>query len=465
MHNYYYLEIEFLDVDFDSYLSRSMQKTKKVHKAHLFTNNGDIELKIFYDDSTYFGEKLMFWTAKLDLEKFGSYIKINKAKSSLYPNLHQIDLSGAKLISLKNSSNYYESGKKYTIIKIDTVKFYWHPSGYNVNSAEFYLSDNGFRILESFYSVLSLKSEFKNHASFDIKRMDNSKKYYKLGKSKFRPEFDFITKDERKGRVATITKEPKIHFFYNNDITENDAILYGDIVLYLASFYYHIKIDYILKRIYLKDREVTIRNVENKNFNDIRGDLSGFGISWDFNKFLESSWQKDTIKNFSLISKAIDLYNQSHIVDDYSSFLIRYNIIEICDKIKYENYKFKIVVSDKDVKEKKKEALDKLLEIIDLNEHDDFRTRWNSVLILLQNKPMKNQLFTFLEQQNLKPDLFPISIEKLKTLRNSITHGSIDKVNSDFLKQANQLLYRISGILILNLMGIKEWKLYTHLND
>jgi hypothetical protein len=47
----------------------------------------------------------------------------------------------------------------------------------------------------------------------------------------------------------------------------------------------------------------------------------------------------------------------------------------------------------------------------------------------------------------------------LYQLRNNIIHGSIEKVNAEELRKANILLYRINGILILNLMGIKDWKL------
>ena len=74
---------------------------------------------------------------------------------------------------------------------------------------------------------------------------------------------------------------------------------------------------------------------------------------------------------------------------------------------------------------------------------------------------MKNQLISFLESQNLDPTTFPVKIGDLKELRDNITHGSIDKVNAEQLRQANILLYRINGILILNLMGIKDWKLNT----
>lgn len=294
--------------------------------------------------------------------------------------------------------------------------------------------------------------------------MNDSTKFYKLEKSTFRPEFNFVSKDDRKERVATVTKEPKIQFKYGKGVTEKEAVFYGDVILMLASFYHHIKIDYVFRRIHLPENTITIKNIEQNNFLDSSGSLRGFGVYWNFNKFLQLSWQKESIKNFTLLSKAISLFNQSHLVDSYSTFLIRYNIIEICDKQKQDNVKFKLALNKKQIKAKQDEALVKLLETIDKNEHEEFRKRWYNVQTLLQNKPMKNQLVSFLESQNLDPKTFPVKLDDLKKLRDNITHGSIDKVNAEQLRQANILLYRISGILILNLMGIKDWKLNTEIN-
>jgi hypothetical protein len=50
---------------------------------------------------------------------------------------------------------------------------------------------------------------------------------------------------------------------------------------------------------------------------------------------------------------------------------------------------------------------------------------------------------------------------KIKDIRDKLTHGSINKINHDQLEIANILLYRITGILILNLLGINEWTLDT----
>jgi hypothetical protein len=465
MTDYHCLEIEFPNVDFNNYSYPNIKaKISKVHHAHLYTRKDEIELRILFDEKTGFGDSFMGWTSKIDWRKFGSFIKVELTKNHTNERLQKIDLSEAKLIGSTSSSNFYEDSKKYIIVRIDTVKFYWNPVKDETNKAEFYFDDKGFRVVEPFYSFLSPKSWFKNDGNFNIGRMNDSSNFYKLGKSTFRPEFNFVSKDERKERVATVAKEPKIQFKYGKGITEKEAIFYGDVILMLASFYHHIKIDYVFRRMHLPENTITIKNIEQNNFLDTSGSLRSFGIYWNFNKFLQSSWQKESVKNFTLLSKAISLFNQSHLVDSYSTFLIRYNIIEICDKQKQDNVKFKFALNKKQINAKQDEALAKLLETIDKNEHEEFKKRWNNVQALLQNKPMKNQLVSFLESQNLDPNTFPVKLDDLKKLRNNITHGSIDKVNAEQLRQANILLYRISGILILNLMGIKEWELNTEIN-
>jgi len=464
MSEYYCIDIEFPNVDFSLYHIKSKTEISNIHQAHLYIGQNEIELRIFFDGKTYFGEKLMYWSSKIDWKKFGSFLKVEVTKNDTNDPLQKVDLSEAKLLGTTNSSNYYENGKKYIIVRIDTAKFYWNQIEDEIYTAEFYLDDKGFKVVEPFYSYFHPKNFFKNDGKFEIGRMNDSTKFYKLGKSTFRPEYNFVSKDDRKERIATVAKEPKIQFKYKKEITEKEAIFYGDVVLMLASFYHHIEINYIFRRIHLPKNTVTIKNIELKNSLDKNGNLWGFGIYWDFNKFLQASWQKETIKNYVLLSKAITLFNQSHLVDSYSKFLIHYNIIEICDKQKQDNVKFKLISDKKQTKAKQDEALTKLLETIDKKEHEDFKKRWHNVQTLLQNKPMRNQLVTFLESQNLYPKTFPIKIDELKKLRDNITHGSIDKVNAEQLRQANILLYRISGMLILNLMGIKDWKLNTEIN-
>jgi|SRR5690554_467655 len=463
MSKFHCLDIEFPNVDFDAYFIKVKTDVNKIYHAHLYPRNNEIELRIFYEDESCFGDKLLVWLNSIDHNTFGSYMNVKACSNHTNQRITKIDLSKSKLCGVSTGSNYYDGKKKYVIVKVDTVSFYWEHIKEKENTAEFYLEDKGFKIVSPFYSNLRPKTLFKNDGKFEISRMNDSKKFYKLEKATFRPEFNFYSKDNINDRTSTITKEPKIQFNYKSEVTEEETVFYGDIVLMLASFYHHTKLDYILRRIHLPDKTITIKNIEQNSQSKANGNLRGLGIHWDFNNFLQSSWQKNTLKNYPLLSKAVTLFNQSHLVDDTSAFLIRYNIIEICDKQKQPKDKFTTILTRKERKEKQENALNQLLGTIQTEEHDEFKKRWGNVLSFLQNKPMKNQLASFLESQNLDPKTLPISIKELNELRNNITHGSIDKIDADLLYKSNILLYRISGILILNLMGINEWELNTDL--
>jgi hypothetical protein len=455
MKDYYCFDVEFPGIDFNKYYVK-FDEVSKVHHAHLFTRTNEIELRIFYNSKTYFGEKLSVWISSMDWRKFGSHIKVsNEAQND---RLLRINLSEAKLCGLSNSTSYFDGNTKYVIIKIDTVKIYWKPVKEEINTAEFYMHDVGFRVVEPFYSIL-----FGFGGNFNISRMKMKETFYKLGKSEFRPEFNTYSSDSRDRRIAEIIKEPKIQFKYNDSVTEAETYFYGKVISSLASFYHHVKIDYSLCRINLPEHTITIKKIEEKNPVDIKGDLGGFNIQWDFHEFLLTDWQSGTLKNFKLISKTIELFNQALLVDDNSEFLIRYNIIEICDRRKQKNERFKSVLKGNVKKNKYKEALNLLLETIAVEEHELFKNKWTTLSGKLEQKPMKSTLDSFLESQNLKLTEFPISTDKLKTLRDCITHGSIDKIDIEELKKTNRFLYRLNGIMILNLMGIRAWKLNTEL--
>ena len=214
MNEFHCLDIEFPNVDFSPYTINNKREISQVHHAHLYTSQDEIELRIFYDDNCYFGKILDTWISKIDPNKFGSFIKVAITKNHTNKYLQKIDLSEAKFLGITNSTNFYEDNKKYVVVKIDYVKFYWNHSEKKLNTAEFYLDDKGHRVVEPFYGIFKPKNSFKNDGKFEINRMNDSNKFYKLGKSSFRPEFNFYLKHNKKDRTDTIVKEPKIQFKY-----------------------------------------------------------------------------------------------------------------------------------------------------------------------------------------------------------------------------------------------------------
>jgi hypothetical protein len=152
----------------------------------------------------------------------------------------------------------------------------------------------------------------------------------------------------------------------------------------------------------LPEHTITIKKIEEKNFFETSGGFRGFNLFWDLDKILRSDWQRNTIENFKLLSKAIELFTQALYVDSNSEFLIRYNTLEICDTRKQANEKFNLVLKGNARKKKYKQALDLLLETVSPSEHEAFKNKRRSLSGKLENKPIKSSLVSFLESQGLK---------------------------------------------------------------
>lgn len=459
MSDFHCLDIEFPSVDFSKYYRKGERHLPKVYHGHLVCGE-DIELKIFCEADNYFDYRFALWTDTIDDGKFGSFIKVELSSSHTNEDILKIDFSEAKICGLSNG--YDETNNKhYIAVKIDTVKFYYKPDGGEVYSGEFYLDNRGFRVVEPFYGIFQPQSFFKNDGKFEINRLQDLDEYYQFEKSTFRPEFNFYSKSNRKDRVATIIKEPKIQFKYKGDITEHDAIFYGDIVLMLASFYYHVKVGYTTRIIRLPEHTIRIINTEEKKGIDKTGGLRSFGINWTFDKFLRSSWQESTLKNFKLLSKVINLFNQSLIVDGASSFLIRYGIVEACGKVDSQDVLWSFTMNNEEVDVFFDDIKESIANKIQIDEREFFNNKWDSIQKIIKSKSLKKQLVDTLTKNNIDSTTLPIKTGRLVRLRNNITHGSIEGVKDDELRRVNILLYRICGIFILNLMGIKDWKLIT----
>ena len=449
---HYCFDISFPNVILDSYLSHTETPASK-HHAHLFVRDNEIALRIFYKSQTYFGDKLSDWVSKINWKDFGSYTRLENETQN--ERVLKIDLNDSHLLQLTQGSDQFENDHRYIELLIDSVKFYWVSMGENINTAEFYFNDGGFHVVKDFYYPLS-----GNNGKFNIELRNDSMEYFKIKHGTFKPEFNFWKKDHGNHREAIIVKEPKIQFIFTEEIAENEIRHYAEMIRLLSSFYYSLKIDYIFSRIHLKDYTITVKKVGVNEKIEKAGNLWGLRYYFDFKHFLKTNWEPFARDNFKKLHKATEMYLQSLSVDSSSRFLIRYNIIEVCmSGAKISGEKFVPILEKNELEKKYSEALEILLQTVNPNDHIDFRKKWDTVPARMSYKPMKSPLATFLEAQGLKPETFPISLDSLKKMRDSITHGSIDTIKSKELERANILLYRITGILILNLLDIKGWYL------
>lgn len=451
MKKYYCIDLEFIGVELDKYFSDS-NPVQKIHHAHLYILGDEIKVELFFEHNTKLGDKIMNWVGTINIEKFGSFIKVSNESQNR--NLQKIDFSEAKLVLMNESDCFLQGDKNFLIFNINTVKFYWNPNKIKTNTGEFYLNDNGFKIVAPLYSLLRQKDK-----NFSINIYEEDEDFYDLDKSKFRFEFEFSSTDVKATDIITIKKISKIKFKYDFNVTKKDAISYGQIVCTLASFYYHRKINCTQISIYLAEYEIMIVKIEKKIIIDNNNYLYGFNVFKGFNQFLKSDWQINSIKHIKILSKSIELFNQAMLVDDNSQYLIRYNILELCDILKTKNEKFNVKLNSEDKNQCYNDALNILKKTINKEDYRLFETKWKSVKDKLEFKPMISPLDTFFKSKNLKIDEFPISTKNLKQLRDNITHGSIDKVDEDDLSKANVLLYRINCFIILDLIGIKNSKI------
>jgi len=455
---HYCFDISFPTVPFDTYLTSTASPALK-HHAHLFVRDNEIELRIFHESKTYFGKKLSDWVSKINWKDFGSYSIVEDETQN--DSIQKIDLHDSQLLQITTGTDQFENNHEYVTLLLNSVKFYWNPQGEKIDTAEFYLNDPGFHVVQDYYYPLSGEG-----GEFNIRLRDDSKEYYKIKHGTFKPEFHFWKKDQGSFREATIVKEPKIQFVFTEDISESEVRHYAEIIRLLSSFYYCLNIDYVFSKIYLKDHTITVKKVGVNEKGNRAGNLWGFRYYFDFKHFLKTNWETFAKSNFKKLHKIIEMYLQSHTVDSSSRFLIRYNIIEVCmSGRKISGEKFVPILEKEDVVKKYTEALALILKTIDPKDHEEFHKKWEGVPARLSYKPMKSPLLNFLQDQGLNPESFPISIDSLKEMRDCITHGSINKIKSKELERANILLYRISGILILNLLGIKDWNFNPDLPD
>ncbi|MBN8702990.1 MAG: hypothetical protein J0M08_07990 [Bacteroidetes bacterium] len=454
--DYLCFELSFPDIDFDKFYEHS-EKVKASHHVHLYTKENEIELRILFEPKTYFGNKLCKWLEGINWRKFGSFLEI-KVNSRNNPNLQKIDISDSALIGFKVGSKQFEGNYEYISIKIDIVKLYWLPSQESINTGEFYLNDSGFELVKKYYAPL-----FGTDDKFSISRMNGMEAYYNIEKASFRPEFNFCFNDDN--REAKIIKEPKIQFIYKEKVTEIEAIKYASLISSIASFYFHSSINYTFSRIHLEAGTIEIKKISRKDFLPPNGNLWGFKNYGDFHELMNSNWQRSSLDNYNKLTIVVSRFLHAKNVYDSSKFLIYYSIIEYLKAMDDEiNSKFSFISSKRIKNTKCDEAIDILIEIVSQEEKEEFKAKLNSLRNDLKYRPMKRPLEEFLLKNKIDITNCSIDLKKLVGIRNSLIHGSTKIINYDELEQANKLLYRISGILILQLIGVDKWELDLKLN-
>ena len=99
-----------------------------------------------------------------------------------------------------------------------------------------------------------------------------------------------------------------------------------------------------------------------------------------------------------------------------------------------------------------------MLKYLDKSEHEDFKKKWSGVSKALKYKTMTSDIESFFHSKNISLDELPIKFKRIKQVRDNITHGSISAKEKE-VAEINILLYKLSGLLILDILQIKNTKL------
>lgn len=264
----YCFDISFPTVVFNSHLN-NVESTAIRYHAHLFVRDNEIELRIYYESKSHFGQKLSDWVSKINWKDFGSFLLVENELQN--EGIERIDFHESQLIQLTTGTDQFENNYEYVKLLLDSVKFYSSTIEEKINTAEFYFNDAGFHVVQDYYYPLSGED-----GNFSINLRNDSKECYNIEHGTFKPEFHFWKKDHGSFREATIVKQPKIQFVFSKKISESDVIEYAEIIKLISSFYYSLNIDYIFSRIYLKDHTITVKKVWLNEKVERAGNLWGF---------------------------------------------------------------------------------------------------------------------------------------------------------------------------------------------
>lgn len=435
MNNFYCIDLKFKDTKISD----------KVYHSHLYSSDKGNYLKI-WDENPNSEIDTIFMRSENALDYF--YKNFEIIKSDI-----EVDFELSKIYKVNSFEFENEFNNIFFTIHIDKVILKTNNLFRDkINEGEAYLDNNGLKMVNLFYSFFT---NLKDINTYSISRMNGKEDIYIANEFKFRPELVFIDNEKRNSDKFTINKIPIIKFYSEKDKL-NEILEFNDIVSHFFSFCFGIKISF-KKIVYRTENNIFVyRNTKPKN-KKYKKDLSIIFTLLNKNcrieKILKTNWFEYYKTNNSKITKAINNYLHSREVDLSSSFLLLFNIIEILNiKPNFEKFEF---LENKEINFLKAYDL-----IIDTLKNDDdkaiFKNKWEGIKNKLDLKPMKSPLENTLLENNINPENYGFSFNKLKNTRDKITHGSVNTIDEEVLKQQIYCLRKITGSLILANLGFKD---------
>ena len=451
----------------------NQEKCSQIYQTELIIddkNNNEIQLKIFFDDKEYLGEKIMQWNHFNDLNLIDYFQAIEIISPE---NLLEIDFLNYRCKGMENSTGFYEFNLKYFTIKLTGIKKSF--SNTEKSASTIYLNQQSFGLIELNYNYNQHFSWSKEE--YNWKPKNKIKEYINFGNISFKPEHNFFNSTKNHLEKISIQKAPKLTIQYN-DLNESEIKKHIELICTLYSFYSIENIDYSLSRIYTKDKlHIEIRDVSNNISKDYHGIFR-----WEFyqnplNLFINVD-STQLLENSDFYKKIVERYIYSQKTSGESKFMILYSILEqirnkyILDKkiekekagetpnLKKvtEEYSFNLSKTQTDKFIKK--TLENITEIVSEKDKELFKKEIKYKLTPIKVVSMINQFQSLFEYIKIEPKEFDLDFLELKSLRDSIFHGRPISENLENLNKINlyKCLPKFVGTVILKYSGIENIK-------
>jgi hypothetical protein len=439
------LNISFDIPNLDDYLkSENIKNVDKNFHAHLIIEEqGEIVLKVYFDDKTYFDNKLANWLHKEKSSKaLGKAIIINEIKDR--DRILAIHFDKCIERSYILGSNQYEGNNKFIIFKLDQIRIEYKPvKKYNFES-EIYFTD----------SAYSLINENFNSDNFCLnpniwESINYQKELVDIGKIKF--IFDFFNQigKDNNGYDNLIIRNPRLVIKHDN-LSFEEISIYVELIVSLMELYtgHEIKIHFWRHHSEMSTVVKTYDNSEKAVFKKYN-----LGIDFDGDLYkLITSISLKMLENTSVISEITHKYNLSRTSSGSTRFMLLFSIIEKLKKHfgiknqKGENFQF----TDPKIHEKIDEFFDELLnEIKDETQKTSFLSLKKDKISMLVYLPLKDQFNEGFLEHDLDPVKYNLDFKRVIKMRNEIFHGKFIEPENQELKSINDALYNFVGALIL----------------
>ena len=405
-----------------------------------------LQLTIYYKQSDYLFEKF-----ELLQQKGISILSLIKPKLSTHKweFLDILDFSQSTIIDIQES-HYWEHNKKPVIITVDNADVLINRR--YVRDGRFKLTKNVFQHLDEYirYGGLARHQWDDKFIEKDLNRETT------FGPITFILSFEHFYEQKYSKQNINILRDAYLTLTDSTEkLTANELIQIGKSLCLLMSFYWGKPIDFFIANI-------RVNNIENYRTREIlkysdhyTDDSPDFLLKEKFETFYDFADSIDYgnyVANSNVLSEIIPRILKTKNVDEISSFMVLYNIIE---KIRNhflstplggkqftikEEFDFKI--GKKRTNEYIKDKIKEIKEIVADSDAEEFENKASDKVTFIRKTGLKDQFDNLLTYLELEPESYEIDFINLIIIRNNIYHGKLPEENiKPYITQMTNLVY------------------------